>query len=251
MAHRDGTRGAGAIVRRGRPTGSPPSRRDAASRGPPPPRHPVAHEKPPSLAGFDGLRSSRLAPPPLPFGLPFVMPGHSAGLLCCAFAGAYPVGSNDLKPSKPASGSVFSCARRRSRASEGDFPRVRCRFEQTKRGSRAADGVDGERRQQARSEIPRPRGARRARRGRRLAITQLLLRPFRAARRAPAAGPQAPSDAQPQRRNLEDRLPSTARPSWRGPGHRRPSRRTCPADSDRAPPARSCRRCRRTRSRAA
>ncbi len=107
MAHRDGTRGAGAIMRRGRPTGSPPSRRDAASLGPPPPRHPVAHEKPTSLAGFDGLKSSRLAPPPLPFGLPFVMPGHSAGLLCCAFAGAYPVGSNDLKPSKPASGSVF------------------------------------------------------------------------------------------------------------------------------------------------
>ena len=150
----------------------------------------VAHEKPPSLAGFDGLRSSRLAPPPLPFVMPFVMPGHSAGLLCCAFAGAYPVGSNDLKPSKPASGSVFSCARRRSRASEGDFPRVRCRFEQTKRGSRAADGVDGERRQQARSEIPRPRGARRARRGRRLAITRSLLRPFRGARRAPAAGPK-------------------------------------------------------------
>ena len=51
-----------------------------------------------------------MAPFPLPFGLLSVMPGHGLGLLRCAFASACPVGSSDLKPSKPAGGSGFSRA---------------------------------------------------------------------------------------------------------------------------------------------
>ena len=81
----------------------------------------VAREKPPSLAGSDGLRSSH-GPRAWPsFGLLFVLPVHSVGWSPPAFAGAWPVGPNDLKPSEPASERRFSCASLRRTVAAGRF----------------------------------------------------------------------------------------------------------------------------------
>ena len=73
-------------------------------------RPPFAHEKPLPLAGSDGLRSLQCALLALPFSLFSVLPGHSVGPSHRTSSGVRLVGSNDPKPSEPASGSGFSRA---------------------------------------------------------------------------------------------------------------------------------------------
>ncbi len=81
----------------------------APSRNPAPGKR-LAHEKPPSLAGFDGLRSSSRAARLPKFDLLFVLPAHSLDLPSCLFRSTCLARSIDLKPSKPASDRGFSCA---------------------------------------------------------------------------------------------------------------------------------------------
>lgn len=62
------------------------------------------------VVGFDGLRSLCRALASLLFGSVFVLPGQKVVLPHCVFDDARAAGSDDLKPSKPASKAGFSCA---------------------------------------------------------------------------------------------------------------------------------------------
>ena len=109
----------------------------------------LAHEKPPSLAGFNGLRSldQTLVEPSLC--ALFVLPGHSVELLRRPSAGMHPSGFDHLKPSKPASEGGFSCARL---PSSRRTPRTREPQSAQEARSRAADINVGHRRRRASPE---------------------------------------------------------------------------------------------------